>query len=130
MPFPIEERFILEAEQRLGISLPLAYRKKLMRENGGQLETPPDSWTLYPVRDSSDRKRLKRTCNDIVLETENARRWTGFPRDSVAIGANGGGDRLILRPNPADSSVLSSEVAWWDHETGAINPIGDIAAIL
>lgn len=131
MAFSVDERYIAEAEDRLGVRLPEAYRAKLMRENGGALSTPPDHWDLYPVRDSSDRKRLKRTCNDIVLETTKARAWEGFPPRAVAIGTNSGGDQLVFLPESSGSETLRPMLCWWDHETSAVHRIADdIASLL
>ncbi len=131
MPFPVEEQYIREAERRLGVRLPEAYRANLIGSNGGALSTTSDQWTLYPVRDASDRKRLKRTCNDIVLETDNARKWRGFPAAAVAIGANGTGDQLVFLPEPADTAVLGPALFWWDHETGDTHRIAEhVATVL
>ena len=82
----------------------------------------PDVWELHPIFDDSDRKRLKRTCNDIVRETTSAREWHGFPPEAAAIGGNGSGDRLILLPDP-NSGRFGDAVFWWDHETGEINQV-------
>lgn len=121
MAFPVEERFIVETEKKLGMSLPQDYVKKMMEENGGEVQTPPDAWVLYPIFDTSDKKRLKRTCNDVVRETQGARDWTGFPEDAVAIGGNGSGDQLVLLQDKNSPDKLGDEVFWWDHETGALN---------
>jgi hypothetical protein len=43
----------------------------------------------------------------------------------VAIGANGGGDHLVLLPQADAPHFLSHEVFWWDHETGEINHVAD-----
>ncbi len=123
MPFPVEETYVEQAESKLGKRLPGAYRARLMTENGGYLEAPPCGWYLYPVLDTSSRKRLKRTCNDIVLETENSKKWLGFPQEAVAIGDNGGGDKLIFMPRPEDPATVQPVLFWWDHETGQIREI-------
>jgi hypothetical protein len=123
MAIPVEERFIIETEQKLGAKLPLAYVKKMMKENGGEVQAPSDEWTLYPIFDSSDKKRLKRTCNDIIRETQNAREWKGFPDDAVAIGSNGCGDQLVLLRDKVSPEVLADEVYWWDHETSTLNMV-------
>lgn len=91
----------------------------MMADNGGEVETPPDSWQLYPFFDSSDKKRLKRTCNDITRETITARESFGFPSDAIAIGGNGSGDHLVLFPS-TNPSQLQDTVYWWDHEMGNI----------
>ena len=124
MPFPVEERFIVGTEQKLGVTFPSAFRVRMMADNGGVVETESDDWNLYPFFDTSDRKRLKRTCNDIVSETTEAKQWVNFPEHAVAIGANGGGDQLVFLRNE-DGSALREEVFWWDHETGEVEKIAD-----
>ncbi len=92
MPFPVDEKYIVQCEQKLGVTFPKSFRDKMMEENGGTLETPPDAWRLYPFWDTSNRKRLTRTAYDIIRETESARQWTGFPEDAIAVGTNDMGD--------------------------------------
>ena len=111
MPFPVDMQWIREAEEKLQAKLPQSYVDFMCRSNGGEVETAVCAWDLYPVWDKSNRKTLARTCNDIVRETEQAKNWTGFPSDAIAIAANGYGDQLILMPN--DQTVYA-----WDHETG------------
>jgi len=124
MPFPVDEKYIAATEEKLGREFPTTFRAKMMADNGGQVNSPPDAWRLYPFFDTSNKKRMKRTCNDIVCETASAKQWTGFPADAVAIGANGGGEQLILLP-AEDGTSLGDEVYWWDHETGSIQRIVD-----
>jgi hypothetical protein len=69
MPFELEECFVIAAERALGASLPYSYRQAMMTSNGGRVLGCDDVWDLYPIRDTSDRKRLKRSCNDILHET-------------------------------------------------------------
>jgi hypothetical protein len=116
MPFPVEVAFIQEAERQLGRKLPVDLRVRLHRENGGGIRAAGDEWQLFPVYDSSDRKRITRTANHIIRQTRWARGCAGFPEDSVAIAENGGGDYLIVR---ADSDL----VEFWDHETGESEPV-------
>lgn len=124
MPFPIDENYIMVTEEKLGVRFPPSFRNKMMRDNGGEVETPPDAWQLYPFFDSSDQKRIKRTCNDIVRETASAKNWTGFPNNALAIGSNGGGDKLILITSE-DGTTLRGEVFWWDHETASVSKVAD-----
>jgi SMI1 / KNR4 family (SUKH-1) len=65
MPFNLAERFVSAAEEKLGAALPHSYRQALMASNGGEVAAYDDVWNLYPILDSSDRKRLSRSCNDI-----------------------------------------------------------------
>lgn len=124
MPFPLNIRFIKKAEERLGRNLPHAYKARMLRENGGELLTGTDCWQLFPILDDSDRKRLKRTCNDIVYESKQATNRPGFPKDAVAIGTNGGGDLLVLLAEPG-SNQFGDAVLWWDHETDELHKVAD-----
>lgn len=125
MPFPVDELFVVETEQKLGVRFPDSFRRKMQVENGGEVSTTSDDWQLYPIRDTSDKKRLKRTCNDIVHETTVARTWTGFPSEAVAIGSNGTGDQLVLIPSSGEEEILHETIFWWDHETGALSKIAE-----
>jgi cell wall assembly regulator SMI1 len=121
---PTEEKYIIQTEQKLGVTFPASFRKNMMRENGGEVETEPDAWQLFPFLDTSDKTRLKRTCNDIIRETASAKEWDGFPKEAVAIGSNVGGDKLILLPSD-DPTQLQNGVFWWDHETRTVHKITD-----
>jgi hypothetical protein len=73
-------------------------------------------WTLFPVFETTDRRRITRTANHIVRETRAARAWPGFPEDAIAIAENGGGDLLIVRGKSEDGE-------FGDHETGGSEPV-------
>ena len=128
MPFPVEERFIRATEEELGVRFPASFVAKMLNENGGEVEFgPPGSdwcWQLFPFLDSSDKKRLRRTCNDIVRETEASKKWLGFPPNAVAIGSMDA-DRLVLLPKTERVDELDHAVYWWDHETGDVEKIAD-----
>jgi hypothetical protein len=124
MPFPLDIQFVRQAEAKLGRRLPLGYVARLCRDNGGQVAVGDDVFFLYPILDTSDRKRLARTCNDIVRETGQAKQWPGFPADAVAIGDNGGGDKLVFLPDP-DAPRFADAVYWWDHETDELHAAAD-----
>jgi hypothetical protein len=119
MPFPVAEQFIVETERKLGVSFPEAFRSRMCRNNGGELSTDEDTWQLYPFFDTSDRKRLSRTSNDIVRETASARQWRGFPPDAIAIGSNSYGDYLVFLPSPGSTTLQPQPFAWL-HETGEL----------
>lgn len=115
MPFNLSETFILEAERRLGASLPFSYKTAMARSNGGEIEALDDVWQLYPIADTSDRKRMARTANHIILETASMQGWAKFPPNALAIGGNGSGDCLVfLRA----AQSFSPAVHVWSHETG------------
>jgi hypothetical protein len=124
MAFPLDIQFVKRAEAKLGRKLPLGYVVKMCRENGGQVLTGTDSWELYPIFDDSDKRRLKRTCNDIIRETASACKRPDFPPKALAIGHNGGGDELVLLPDQAKDRYADA-VYWWDHETGELNKVAD-----
>lgn len=129
MPFSLEIRFVKRTEEKLGRRLPLSYVAMMCRANGGELSIGTDIWWLYPIFDDSDQKRLKRTCNDIVRETESAQKWPGFPTDAIAIGHNGSGDQLIFL-GQMDGDRFGDSVYWWDHETDELTKVaGDFAEL-
>lgn len=104
------------------MSLPMSYRLAMMKSNGGFIATESDDWDLYPIADHSDRRRLARTLNGVVPETKRARSWHGFPSTAVALGGNGGGDKLVLI---TDGRRLRPEVFIWRHETGELLRVAD-----
>ncbi len=124
MAFPVDIEYVKRTEAKLGRKLPLGYVVKMCNNNGGELRAGPDHWNLYSIFDESDKKRLKRTCNNIVRETKAAKEWADFPENAVAIASNGSGDQLILLPEPS-SDRFSDAVYWWDHETGEVEKVGD-----
>lgn len=123
MPFPIDQKYITETENELGIVFPDNFKSKMMKENGGELITDADHWNLYPFFDKSDKKRISRTCNHIGLETKQAKKWGNFPANATAIASNGSGDHLILLPTMESEKVLSDEIFIWFHETGQIEKV-------
>ena len=125
MPFPIDIKYVNETERKLGVTFPPSFVVRMVRNNGGEVSTPPDAWQLYPFLDSSDRKRLARTCNDIVRETAKAKEWPDFPPQAVAIGGNGCGDQLVLIPQSDVPTHLSHDVYFWNHETGELHKLAD-----
>jgi hypothetical protein len=125
MPFSTEEKFIQQAEQKLGVIFPKSYRESMIRSNGGEIATVDDDWQLYPIFDDSDRTRLKRSCNDVVRETSTARQWTGFPERGIAIGTNGEGDVLVFLPIDSDPKQLDCKLYVWNHEDRGVQVITD-----
>ncbi|WP_286965046.1 SMI1/KNR4 family protein [Flavobacterium sp. UBA4854] len=117
MAFPIDIKYIIETEDELGVKFPKLFKEKMIKENGGEAETEYDYWNLYPFFDKSDKKRISRTCNHIILETKQAKEWSNFPLNAIAIAGNGSGNQLILIPSD-NSEMLSEEIFFWNHETG------------
>ena len=92
MPFTITAAVIAKTEAKTGSTFPLGLKSRLSKDNRGEIEVAGDCWQLIPFLDTSDRKRLARTCNDIVRETADMRDWRGFPTDAFVVAQNGGGD--------------------------------------
>jgi len=84
MPFPVDRKYIEQMESKLAVTFPEAFHTGMAVLNGGEIDTGQEYWRLFPVFDTSDKKRLKRTSNDIVRETISAKDWTGFPEYAVA----------------------------------------------
>jgi hypothetical protein len=124
MPFPLDSAFVKRAQAKLGRKLPLGYVVRMCRENGGAVVTEIDVWSLFTIFDDSDKKRLTRTCNDIIRQTALARKRPDFPANAVAIGENGGGDILIFLADP-DHDRYADAVYWWDNETGEVDKLAD-----
>jgi len=125
MAFPVDDQYIKAAEKELGLTFPLTFKDKMKRENGGEIETEYDSWTIHPFFDKSDIKRIKRTSNHIILEAKNSKEWDGFPDNAVAIGDNGSGDKLILLTTDSNPKELGDKIYVWLHETREIEELAD-----
>jgi hypothetical protein len=44
MPFDLDERFIVAAEDKLGAKLPYSYRQAMMKGNGSAVHAGGDVW--------------------------------------------------------------------------------------
>ncbi|MHA6262370.1 SMI1/KNR4 family protein [Arenibacterium sp. CAU 1754] len=122
MPWPVDEQYVVECERNLGISLPKSYRASMIAENGGEVICDNDTWKLHPIWDKSDKKRLKRTANDVLRETKAMRAWSGWPDSAVCIAGNGTGDALLFLANGSDCETA---IHRWNHETGQTKKIQD-----
>lgn len=126
MPFPVDAKWITQTEKKLGVRFPASFVAAMSKMNSGSVRTRIDQFELFPFLDASDRKHIQRTCGSIDRETNSARKdWAGFPPDAVAIGANGGGDLLVLIPMSEYPDTLQHSVYWWDHETGEVDRVAD-----
>ena len=120
MAFPIEEKYIIETEKQLNLQFPPIFKNKMIIENGGEIETDEDLWNLYPFFDKSDKKRISRTCNHIILETQNAKEWNNFPKNAIVIAGNETGDKLILIKT---QNKLEEAIYIWYHDDGEIEKL-------
>jgi hypothetical protein len=107
------------AEKELGRQLPSTLRSRLLGDNGGDIRAAGREWQLHPVWDPTDRRTMRKTANNIAVETQAARAFPGFPEGALAIAADGTGDRLVLLPG-AEDLVL------WDHETRATKALRSV----
>ncbi|NUP08856.1 MAG: SMI1/KNR4 family protein [Polyangiaceae bacterium] len=124
MPFPLDPARVDAAERAFGARFPRAYRDSMILGNGGSVTALDEDWQLHPISDDSDAKRLKRTCNDVLRETTEARAWPGFPEGALVIGSNGSGDLLVFLPAKQDGE-LGDVVYRFDHETSGLEPVAE-----
>ena len=122
MRFTLDDKFLLSAEEKLGAKLPDSYRQAMMAANGGEVASGLDDWYLYPIMDSTDRKRLARTCNDVVAESMRLAEWERFPRQALAIANNGEGDQLIFLRS---DDRYGPAVYCWSHESGELTKVAE-----
>ena len=125
MAFPTDIEFIKAAESALGVLLPPEWRLRLLASNGGDLVAAEDDWTVFPVFDSSDRKKASRSANHIVRENQSAHEWRGFPPAAVAIAENGSGDYLVFLPSQSSPGVLDEKLFLWSHETETLSLVAN-----
>ena len=69
MPFPIEEQYIVIAEQELNYRFPSSFRNRMMQNNGGEIEIREDIWHIFPFFDQADIKRILCTYRYISFDT-------------------------------------------------------------
>jgi SMI1/KNR4 family protein SUKH-1 len=120
VPFNLPEDQLVQTEKELGSRLPREYREAMKLDNGGEASTEEDDWELYPIKDTSDGKRLSRTCNHIISETESCKGFGNFPDHAVAIASNGLGDQMVFIK---ESGQYLSKVFLWLHETGELQEL-------
>lgn len=127
MPFDLDEKFVADTEKKIGARLPESYRSKMKAENGGTIETDSDEWFLYPIFDGSAKKRIARTCNDVLQENSSMKEWPNWPENAFAIANNGCGDALafLIRDCRAEDTVYV-----WKHETGDLKKLADDFGVL
>lgn len=131
MPFPIERKYIEETEKELDLEFPESFKLKMEIENGGELATDEEDWFLIPFLNKADNKRISRTANHIIRETNEAKNCGNFPQNGIVIADNNSGDHLILLPEEGNSKKLKNEIYQWLHETGEVTEVAkDISEML
>lgn len=111
---------IATAESEIGFALPDTLRRRLVSENGGEVEVagyPGDPlWELVPAFDDTDPERARRTVAHNIVRGTLALRDEGYiSSDEAWVADNGTGDLLLAR---ADGALL-----WRDHETDERYPV-------
>jgi len=123
MAFPVEEKFIEIAEAELGVRFPESFRNKMMKLNGGCVQFPNEDevdedevsyYELNPFYDTSDKKRIKRTCNSIIHETKTYRDDYGLPQNLIVL-ADNDGDLLVYKIE--ENGKIDPKVYWRDRDT-------------
>ncbi len=123
MPFPVEEKYIKKTENELGVIFPSSYTDKMKIKNGGEILIGDNDWIIHPFFDMKDKKRISRTSNHIGYETNEAKKWKGFPKNSIVIGSDSYGNKLILQSRLLNKKRLRDIVYEWSHETGEIKKL-------
>ena len=122
MPFDLSEEQLQATEAEIGAPFPESYRQQMMRSNGGEVDAASDYWNLIPLRDTSNRKRLSRTANHVVVETKSFSGFRSWPKNAVAIAENGTGDALVML---RDGDQIKPQVYYWCHEDGALEMVAE-----
>lgn len=130
MPFPLAEDQLVKSEKVLGRRFPNDYRSAMQGSNGGDVSAGSEVWFLHPLQDTSDRKRISRTANHVVYETNSAQEWSGFPVDAVSIAADGSGNHLVFLPSLSNPDVFGATVFRWDHETRELSELGSYGELI
>ncbi len=120
VPFNLSEEQLAQTEQELGAKLPNEYRESMKANNGGEASTDTDDWEFYPIKDTSDIKRISRTCNHVIKETQSSSGFSKFPKNALAIASNGLGDQMVFLK---ESTTFLNEVYIWLHETGELQKL-------
>ena len=124
MPIGTEMKNVERAEEALGVRLPSALRGAYTLANRPleiDLASDPedDVWTTFPVFDPDF---AAKTASHLVYENHGDRRWARFPKHTVAIAADGSGNRLAIVAN-GQRLVVDLVHAMEPDELGA--PRGD-----
>jgi len=123
MAFPIDEKYIEKSEIELGTKFPESFRTKMMIMNGGEVKILNDCFQLLPFYDTSDKKRIKRTCNSIVHETKIARAEYELNSNLVIVGDNGSGDILVFKIG--NNGFCEPQVYFLSHETQELEVVAE-----
>lgn len=100
MAIPVSMETIGKTEASMGVRFPPIFKIKMSENNGEHVELDGESWFLFAFEDLSSRVSIRKTAQNIRVETQTAiEDGLGFPGDGIAIASNGAGDLLLLRHN-------------------------------
>ena len=122
MPFDLSEEQLLATEVVIGARFPESYRQRMMRSNGGEVAAASDYWKLIPLRDTTDRRRLSRTANHVLVETKSFSEFPTWHDNAFAIAENGTGDALVMI---REGNQIKPQVLYWSHEDGTLQSIAE-----
>lgn len=122
---PIDQ--LEETEEEIEARFPDHCRTSMLDKNGGTIELNEDQWEIIPIRDTTDRKRISRTCNNVISETELFSEWGNWHDNAYAIAHNGAGDVLVLLRT---GSKFEHGIYVWTHEDGTLQLIQNYLSTL
>ncbi|MCX4240085.1 SMI1/KNR4 family protein [Paraliomyxa miuraensis] len=122
MSWPIGIDAIRATEENLGVRFPIDFVVGMKNRNGGEVQALDDLWSLHPFLDTSDRKKMVRTSNDIVRETMSFREMEWFPQTGVVL-ASLNGSCLLLLPEEGDPTRLKDEVFVWRMDEDGVETV-------
>ncbi len=122
MPFDLSEDQLRVTETEIGARFPESYRQAMMRSNGGEIHAMSDIWNLIPLQDTSNRKRLSRTANHVIVETRSFSQSAAWPENAYIIADDGTGDALILF---REGRQIKPQVFYWFHEGGDLQLVAE-----
>jgi hypothetical protein len=128
MALPVSIKTIARTETLMGVRFPSTFKLNMSRNNGGYVDLGGESWFLFPFEDLSSRTSIRKTSQNIRLETQAAiEAGLGFPAEGIAIAHNGAGDLLFLR---RDGAATGTEVWTFRLRGGEITKTLDDVAEL
>ena len=116
-PPPAPESALRQLEEKLGVSLPPVLRRHYATSNGGTFGDPRHrdcEWRLHPVFDSSDRKQMKRTGEDILYHHNQALQDPRFPRNGISVARGHSLLRQLFVRRDEATGLVSDEVFLFD----------------
>jgi len=99
MGFNLDNLSIAKTEQLLDFEFSSSYKERMSYNNGGEITIQNEGWFLLPIFDNSDKKRLKRTFNDIIKETRLFHSEYSNFHSYIPFAYNGTGDYLVFNKN-------------------------------